>query len=115
VRASVYAARRDDLHGVNVRRLFHKAFLPENNARSGFLTARQTDDLLAALRETDQDVADMTELMLLTGCRLGNAIGARWSWFTIEEEDGAMVAGRLAIPGVETKNGEPLTLGGDGG
>ena len=82
----------------------------EDNVREGFLDPADLDAFLAALRLEDPDVADVTECAYWTLLRRGNALGALWTWLSLEVERGHVVGGRLRIPSAKTKNKQPLAL-----
>jgi integrase len=79
-------------------------FPKPNNQRLRFLSAQEADNLIAALRERSGQLADISLLALLTGCRLREVFGLTWA-------NVDLVHGRLTI--LDPKNEEtrhiPLT------
>jgi integrase len=65
--------------------------------RKRYLTDAELDRLLGALaKHADQDAADIFRLLLLTGCRRGEALAARWNDFDLKK-------GIWTKPGATTK------------
>jgi hypothetical protein len=69
-----------------------------------------TPDLVEQLLELLADAAAATEFAYWTLLRRGNVLGAVWTWFQLEVEDGHVVAGGMRVPGTVTKNRKALTL-----
>ncbi len=86
------------------------SLLPEDNVRQGFLDPPEFLAFEAALRARDADVADATAFAYRTALRRANVLGAVWSWFTLDVEDGHVVGGRMTIPGTKMKNRKALSL-----
>jgi integrase len=121
--ASIATANRD---AAAVRRMFRlvvkKKILPkgsvpdielrpeEDNARQDFLEAADLDAFLAALREREPVVADVTEAAFYTCLRRANVLGLTWPMLQLEVEWGSVVGGELRLPGTATKNKKPLAL-----
>src|SRR5262245_9675568 len=103
LRSALYEVARPGQHVGDVRRLCCGLRPAERNAGGGFLTPQQAGEFVGAVRQHDDDAADVVEWLLLTGCRIENALGARWNWLQLEQERGQVVAGRLFVPGTVTK------------
>jgi integrase len=85
--------------------------LPEHNVRKGFTDPADFARLHAELARRDPTVADAALVAYETGLRRGNVLGMRWSWVTLERDaTGAIVAGRITIPGEHMKNGRAWSL-----
>jgi integrase len=85
--------------------------LAEDNAREGFIDPPEFERFLGKLRELDEPaVADAAEFAYLTCLRRGNALGAVWTWFSLQVEHGEVVGGSVQLPGAVTKNKRPLIL-----
>src|SRR5262249_31446145 len=55
--------------------------------------------------------ADAALVAFTLGLRRSNVLAMRWSWVALERDaTGAVVGGRLTIPGENMKNGRPWTL-----
>lgn len=86
-------------------------FDERDNIRDGFADPAEFDALLAALRARDEGaVVDVTEFAYLTLMRRENALGLQWAHLTLRVESGAVVGGRVRLPGTMMKNKNPLSL-----
>jgi integrase len=83
---------------------------PEDNVRQGYLEPADLESFLAALRERDPVVADLTELAFVTLMRRANVLGLTWPMLDPTFEDGHIIGGTLTLPGTATKNKRPLTM-----
>ena len=84
---------------------------PERNARQGFLDPADFRAFHAALAARDPDVADAAEFAYQTALRRGNVLGCAWTWFELRRDrTGTVVGGTLTVPGIVTKNGDPMPL-----
>jgi integrase len=84
---------------------------PEDNVRQGYLEPAELESFLAALRERDPVVADLTELAFVTLMRRSNVLGLTWPMIDpIIEKNGHLSGGTLTLPGTATKNKKPLTM-----
>jgi integrase len=83
----------------------------EHNARQGFLDPADFRLFHAALAAADPVVADAVEFAYLTMLRRGNVLGAAWTWFEFRRDRAGVVSGgTLTVPGLVTKNGDPMPL-----
>jgi len=80
------------------------------NARRVFLDPADAEAFMAELRQRESVVADVVELALLSTLRRENVLSLAWPMFSLTVERGHIVGGSFTVPGLKTKNGDPVTL-----
>lgn len=107
------ALRRMYRLGMQHRRVVdmpHISLLDESkNVRTGFLEPGEFKELVAGLDDQHPAVADAARWAYLRLWRRENVLGMRWSWGKLTFEKGQLVGATFTVPGVFTKNGDPLT------
>jgi site-specific recombinase XerD len=91
-------------------RMPHVTLRREDNTRQGFLDPPDFAALLAALRDRDPLVADVTECAYFTCLRRTNVLRLQWPDVAPVVDGGRLVAGELRLASTQTKNRAPLTL-----
>lgn len=77
------------------------ATAPQDNKRERILTPKEESDLLEALQSRDIRVFRVVRFAMLTGCRLGEALGLKW---------GAVNLDRACVTFKKTKNKDSRTV-----
>lgn len=76
-----------------------------------FLDPGEAAGFMDELRRREPVVADAVEVGLLTALRKSNVLKMKWSWCSFPPPKGGHLAGgSITVPGLATKNGDPVTL-----